>query len=175
MSLKDKLAERRSKKFHIGKLMKRFASRKEWAKWKNARKRRLAQVNAIDKLLKLIKRRNDWPESMVIEELFINDNGMRNHVHVASRDRDALIQLGRIAQEKYSGGDTECVREFPPFDTVECVHTGTSWHYRDESNPDAPRTCPNIGNGLAFDLRSTPREAFAQELKRRYTVVRSDF
>lgn len=175
MGLLEKLAERRRKKGFIGKLMKRLASRKEWAKWKNARKRRIAQNKAIEKLLDLIRKQDAWPKHMVIEELFINDNGLRNHVHVASRDRANLIKLGKIAQKKYSGGDPECVREFPPFDQVECVHTSTSWHYRDSSAPDSPRACPNIGDGLAFDLRSSPREAFARECKRRYTVVRSDF
>lgn len=117
-----------------------------------------------------------WPKHIVIEELFINDNGQRNHVHIASRDREALIQLGRIAQAHYSSGDSAAVREFPPFDPVEDVHVGcVSWHYRDSSNPDVGRCFAQRGNGLAFDLRSAAREQFAHEVKRRYGAKRSDF
>lgn len=111
---------------------------------------------------------------MDIEELFINDNGLRNHVHVASKDRRKLIQLAHVAQERYGGSDSQAVREFPPFDTVECVHTDGSWHYRDSKSPNTPRNCSNRGNGLAFDLRSVNREAFAHEVKRRYGAKESD-
>jgi hypothetical protein len=116
-----------------------------------------------------------WPRKMVIEELFINDNSLRNHVHVAARNRRKLKRLARIAKRHYGGTDPAPVREFPPFDPVECVHTPTSWHYRSSRNPDTPRTCANRGNGLAFDLRSVRREEFAREVKRRYQVKRCDF
>lgn len=110
---------------------------------------------------------------MSIEELFVNDNGLRNHVHVASRQRRKLIRLGKIAIHRY--GAAGMVREFPPFDRVECVHTATSWHYRDRHDPDTPRSCANRGNGLAFDLGCARREEFAREVKRRYGAKRSDF
>lgn len=116
-----------------------------------------------------------WPRKMQIEELFINDNSLRNHVHVAARNRRKLRKLARIAKHHYADGDPAPVREFPPFDAVECVHTATSWHYRDSHNPDTPRTCANRGNGLAFDLRSASREKFAHEVKRRYGAKRCDF
>lgn len=116
-----------------------------------------------------------WPRKVVIEELFVNDNSLRNHVHVASRNRRKLIKLGRIAKRHYASGDPAPVREFPPFDTVEDVHTSGSWHYRDSSNPSTPRNFSNRGDGLAFDLRSAARETFAHEVKRRYHVKECDF
>ena len=119
--------------------------------------------------------RHRWPRHMVIEELYINDNGLRNHVHVASKQRKRLIKLGKVAKAHYADGDPAPVREFPPFDPVECVHTATSWHYRDSSNPLTPRDCAHRGNGLAFDLRSASREQFAHEVKRRYGAKESDF
>lgn len=177
MGLRDKLAERRRKKGVIGKLMRKFKKSGHKAGFARASARRLAQVKAIKKLLALIKKQDAWPESMIIDELFINDNGLRNHVHIASRERDKLLILARIAQKKYSAGDSEAVREFPPFNSVECVHTSSSWHYRDSSSPDTPRACPNIGDGLAFDLRSaqSSREAFAHEVARRYNPSNRDF
>lgn len=121
------------------------------------------------------KRPIRWPKHVVIEELFNNDNGEHNHVHVASKDRKALVMLARIAKRHYSGGDSAPVREFPPFDAVEPVHATTSWHYRDSHNPDTPRTFANRGDGLAFDLRSVNRQAFADEVKRRYGARECDF
>lgn len=112
---------------------------------------------------------------MLIEELFVNDNSLHNHVHVASKNRDKLIQLGRIAKHHYAAGDPAPVREFPPFDAVEDVHTDGSWHYRDSHNPDTPRNFENRGDGLAFDLRSRRRRSFAKEVKRRYHVKECDF
>lgn len=116
-----------------------------------------------------------WPRTVVIEELFINDNGLRNHVHVGAHNRRKLIKLAKIAQAHYSSGDTAAVREFPPFDTVEDVHTEGSWHYRDSHNPNVGRNYSNRGDGLAFDLRSADREKFAREVKRRYGAVNCDF
>lgn len=176
MSLLDKLKLRRRKKRKTGKRMRHFKLNEAWSRFNRARKRRLAQIAAILKIKKLIKsQEGDWPSSMHIVELYVNDNGLRNHVHVASTERDKLIQIAKIAQSKYSGGDPEAVREFPPFDPVECVHTGTSWHYRDSSNPYNPLGCGQ-GDGLAFDLRSvqSEREAFAHEVKSRYGAVSSD-
>lgn len=114
-----------------------------------------------------------WPADMHIVELFNNDNGLHNHLHVASTDRDDLIRLGNIAVAHY--GAAGMVREFPPFDPVECVHATTSWHYRDSSNPSVARTCANRGNGLAFDLGCAARQAFGNEVKARYGADRCDF
>ncbi len=116
-----------------------------------------------------------WPKDITIEELFVNDNGLHNHVHVASKERKRLIQLGHVAQEKYGGADSQAVREFPPFDTVEDVHTNGSWHYRDSRNPLVLRNYDNRGNGLAFDFRAVDRDAFAREVKKRYGAKESDF
>lgn len=116
-----------------------------------------------------------WPKHMVIEELFNNDDGLRDHVHIASKERKKLIRLGHIAKHRFSGGDSAPVREFPPFDHVDDVHTLGSWHLRDSSNPEVERSYANRGNGLAFDLRSTPRQKFADEVLRRYHVKECDF
>lgn len=116
-----------------------------------------------------------WPRNMVIEELFVNDNGQRNHVHVASKERRKLIKIAKIAQKHYAGTDPAAVREFPPFETVENVHSSSSWHYRDSSNPNVARDFYHRGNGLAFDLRSINRESFAREVKRRYGAKECDF
>lgn len=117
--------------------------------------------------------RHRWPRHIEIEELFLNDNGLRNHVHVASRQRRKLIKLAKVAIHHY--GAKGSVREFPPFDRVECVHATTSWHYRDSHNPDHPRTCAQRGNGLAFDLGCARREEFARAVKHRYGARQSDF
>jgi hypothetical protein len=123
------------------------------------------------------KRKHDdqggWPKSMHITELFNNDNGLHNHVHVASTDRDALIALGNIAVKQYGGAGA--VREFPPFDPVECVHVSTSWHYRDSSSPYTLRTCANRGDGCAMDLGFARRQEFGDEIKRRYGADACDF
>lgn len=116
-----------------------------------------------------------WPRKMVIEELFNNDDGLHDHLHVASKDRKKLIRIAHIAKHRYGGSDPAPVREFPPFDTVENVHTFGSWHYRDSKNPTVQRDFSNRGNGLAFDLRSARRQAFGDALKRRYHVRESDF
>jgi hypothetical protein len=114
-----------------------------------------------------------WPRKMVIEELFVNDNSLHNHVHVASKDRKRLIKLAHVAAERFGGG--EFVREFPPFDPVDCVHTSGSWHYRDSSNPSTARDCAHKGNGLAFDFGAPRRDEFAREVKKRYGAKESDF
>lgn len=116
-----------------------------------------------------------WPHQIVIEELFDNDDGKHSHVHVASKDRKKLIQLAKVAQQRYGGSDSAAVREFPPFEPVENVHTLGSWHYRDSHDPNDERDFDNRGNGLAFDLRSVRREDFAHEVKRRYGAKESDF
>lgn len=122
-----------------------------------------------------IRRPIRWPKSIVIEELFNNDNGLANHVHVASQDRKGLVMLARIAKRHYADGDSAPVREFPPFDLVEDVHTNGSWHYRDSHSPLTPRNYSNRGDGLAFDLRSGTRERFAAAVKKRYPVKECDF
>ncbi len=114
-----------------------------------------------------------WPANAHITELFNNDNGLHNHVHVASTDRDALIAIGNICVAKYGGAGM--VREFPPFDPVECVHVATSWHYRDSSSPYTPRTCANKGDGCAMDLGFASRQTVGNEIKDRYGADSCDF
>ena len=119
--------------------------------------------------------RHRWPRrsDLVIEELYINDNGLRNHVHIASKNRRQLIRLAEVAIHHF--GAAGMVREFPPFDRVECVHTSGSWHYRDSHSPLVSRSCSDRGNGLAFDLGCARREEFARKVKERYRVKESDF
>ncbi len=122
------------------------------------------------------KNDHGWPAHMHILELFNNDNGLHNHLHVgvAADSRDELIQVEKIAIAHY-GGAGMC-REFPPFDPVECVHTGVSLHYQDSSDyPRVIRTCANKGNGLACDNGFAARQAFGNELKSRYGADRCDF
>ncbi len=114
-----------------------------------------------------------WPTGMHVTELYNNDNGAHNHVHIASTDRNALIQIGNIAVAQYGGAGM--VREFPPFDPVECVHVSTSWHYRDSSSPYFARACSNRGDGLAMDLSFSRRQEVADEVKRRYGADSCDF
>lgn len=122
-------------------------------------------VRAINRKIEEAKE-PDWPASIIVAELLYHEPGP--HIHFASPERDKLIQIGKIAQKRGLR-----VGEFPPFDTVECVHVEGSWHYRDSSNPYTPRSCANRGNGCAMDLNdadggSDKEQAFYAELVRRY-------
>ncbi len=117
-----------------------------------------------------------WPNDMHIIELFNNDNGLHNHLHVAvaADSRDELIQVEKIAIAQYDAAGL--CREFPPFDPVECVHVSNSMHYQDSSDwPRVIRSCPNKGNGLACDNAFADRQAFGNQLKARYGADRCDF
>lgn len=71
-----------------------------------------------------------WPQSLVIAERLYHYPGP--HFHLASPERNKLIAICGIIEE-------DCrVGEFPPFDTVEDVHTGPSWHYRNPASPYVP-------------------------------------
>lgn len=107
-----------------------------------------------------------WPASLRIAELLYHPPGP--HVHVASPDREALIRVLRIAEDRGIR-----VGEFPPFDPVEDVHVSGSWHYRDSGSPWIGRDFANRGDGLAADLNdldggSDQEYAFYLELRRRY-------
>ena len=119
--------------------------------------------------------RHRWPRrsSLVIEELYLNDNGLRNHVHIASKNRRQLVRLANVAIHHFDSAGQ--VREFPPFDRVENVHTNGSWHYRSSKAWWILRNFFNRGDGLAFDLGSARREEFARKVKERYRVKESDF
>jgi hypothetical protein len=109
--------------------------------------------------------RGDWPDSLNVAELLYHDPP---HTHLASPERDKLDAIGRIAVERGLR-----VGEFPPFDTVECVHVGNSWHYRDSASPEVGRTCADRGDGCAMDLNdadggSDKEVAFYHELVERY-------
>lgn len=70
----------------------------------------------------------DWPDSLVITECLYHDPP---HFHLASPERKKLIVIGGIIHERF-----KCrIGEFPPFDPVENVHTGVSWHHRDPARP----------------------------------------
>lgn len=123
---------------------------------------RIARLAATIKRL----RGPDWPDDLVVAELLYHLPGP--HVHLASPERDKLIRIGKIAEERGLR-----VGEFPPFDVVEDVHVDGSWHYRDSSNPSVPRNFENRGDGLAMDLNdvdggSDQEQAFYAELLRRY-------
>jgi hypothetical protein len=90
------------------------------------------------------------------------------HCHLASPERDKLIAIGQVAADRGIR-----VGEFPPFDTVEGVHVGNSWHYRDSADPAVGRTFENRGDGCAMDLNdadggSDKEVAFYHELVERY-------
>lgn len=91
------------------------------------------------------KREANWPDSMRVGELLYHYPGP--HLHFATPDRDKLITVAKICEEKYNLR----IGEFPPFDPVECVHTTISKHYQDSSNYWGGRQCSNRGNGCAFD------------------------
>jgi hypothetical protein len=117
-----------------------------------------------------------WPKRLHVLELFNNDNGLQNHLHVgvAADSRDELIQIEKIAVKHFDG--IGLVREFPPFDPVECVHVGVSLHYQDSHDyPHVIRTCANKGNGLAADNGFARRQEFGNEIKKRYGADRCDF
>lgn len=117
-----------------------------------------------------------WPDHMHILELFNNDNGLHNHLHiaVAADSRDELVQIENIAVKHY--GAAGLVREFPPFDPVDCVHVTYSIHYQDSHDyPRVIRSCGNKGNGLAADNGFARRQEFGNEVKARYGADRCDF
>lgn len=109
-----------------------------------------------------------WPERLTIVEYLYHYPGPHFHLAVAAGSRDGLIQIAKIAE-----GRGIRVGEFPPFDQVECVHVGYSWHYRSSEDGGAPRTCENRGNGLAADMNdysgaNTLEYALYIEVGRRY-------
>lgn len=117
-----------------------------------------------------------WPDHMHVLELFNNDNGLHNHLHVmvAADSRDELIQIEQIAVKHFDA--VGLVREFPPFDPVECVHVTFSGHYQDSHDyPRVLRQCSNRGNGLAADNGFSRRQEFGNEIKARYGADRCDF
>lgn len=129
-------------------------------------RRKLERV--VRRIGKIIRRRRfvRWPKDIFLAELLYHDPP---HLHVASPERDKLIQLARIGQRKYSLR----IGEFPPVDPVEDVHISGTWHYRDSSDPWRARSFSERGNGLAFDANdadggSDGEVAFYTELKRRY-------
>ena len=112
--------------------------RKEYAKRREEYERRHeAQQHDVEK----------WPESLAIVEYLYHNPGPHFHLAVYPQSRNGLIAIGAIAEARGIR-----VGEFPPYDVVECVHTGYSWHYRDSGDGGAPRTCANRGNGLAADM-----------------------
>lgn len=116
----------------------------------------------------------DWPETLVIAEILYHDPP---HFHLASPERAKLIEIGRIGQEEFG-----CrIGEFPPFDSVDNVHVGVSWHHRDPARPYVGLTyaqaAAHLGLhgdwGCALDANdldggSDQEYAFYIEVKRRY-------
>lgn len=154
------------------------AEAQDMARWRFFHKLRVWAGGVAKRIRKRIKRSHDhadsgWPADMHITELFNNDNALHNHVHIASTERDKLIQLANIAIAQYGGAGA--IREFPPFDPVECVHVSSSWHYRDSGSPYTVRACANRGDGCAMDLGFARRQEFANEVKRRYGADACDF
>lgn len=107
----------------------------------------------------------DWPQAFTVAERLYESVGP--HFHLASPERDKLIYICNIMKD-------DCrIGEFPPFDPVECVHTGISWHYRDSSNPYVGRVCSQRGDGCAADINdwdggNDEEYAYYIEIGRRY-------
>ena len=110
---------------------------------------------------KALTQSDGWPSSIHVAELLYHDPP---HCHFASTERNKLIAIGKIAEGKWGLR----VGEFPPFDTVECVHVSGSWHYRDSSAPYVARSCAGRGDGLAMDVTGVRQYAFYLELRSRY-------
>jgi hypothetical protein len=114
----------------------------------------------------------EWPESMVLAECLYHDPP---HFHLASPERDKLIQVATIGLEKFN-----CrIGEFPPFDTVDDVHVYGTWHGRDPAKPYVPQPFNQAklvkGGpwGLALDANDLDgggdqEYAFYLEVRRRY-------
>lgn len=141
------------------------AEGKEKDRWQTARK---AYARERDKWEARYEARDDvkWPAHLPITEILYHNPP---HFHLASSDRDALIQVCKVINEKFG-----CrIGEFPPFDPVEPVHVNGSWHYRDSSSPSTPRSFSNRGDGLAADINdldggNDQEYAAYIEVKRRY-------
>lgn len=114
----------------------------------------------------------EWPDEMVITECLYHDPP---HFHLASPERDKLIEVAKIGATYFN-----CrIGEFPPFDTVEDVHTYGSWHGRDPSQPyvgqpfNAAKLQKGGPWGLALDANDNDgggdqEYAFYLEVRRRY-------
>jgi len=112
-----------------------------------------------------------WPTGVVFAELLYHSPP---HLHIACADRGKLIGICKVAQEQFN-----CrVGEFPPFDSVECVHVTSSWHYRAPGGVVLPCSSSRLDlggdAGLAADINdldggSDQEYALYIELKRRYT------
>ncbi len=139
----------------------------EREKWEKRRADCEREKREAAKRCKLKHQSTNWPENGHFNEFLYHHPGP--HLHVASSDRYFLIRVCEIGRAEYNLR----IGEFPPFDTVECVHVNGSWHYRDSSAPFVPRSCAGRGNGLAADINDADggndqEVAFMNELQRRY-------
>jgi len=110
------------------------------------------------------ERQPDWPATANFREVIWQAPNHWTHAHVAMCDRQKLIALSKIAEEIYGLR----VGEFPPFDSVEDVHTTTSYHYRQSGQCFQPRSFSQRGDGLAIDLTGVRTGDFIAELRARY-------
>lgn len=166
----------RAKRFHTAA---RFARNQrnnsqgeERAKWANLRRIYAKECAKWEAEYEEQHPEADWPDDIEIAECLYHDPP---HFHLASPERNKLIQIGKIGQEKF-----KCrIGEFPPFDTVEDVHVYGTWHARDPSKPYVPQPF-NAAKlvkggpwGLALDANDLDgggdqEYAFYIEVKRRY-------
>lgn len=158
--------------------LERFAEKKrdsargdERKKWADARKVYAEQRDKYEERYEA-RQAVKWPANLPITEILYHNPP---HFHLASSDRSALIAVCKVIQAEFN-----CrIGEFPPFDTVENVHTGSSWHYRDPSRPyvgvafNASKLQQGGPWGLAADINdldggSDQEYAAYIEVKRRY-------
>jgi hypothetical protein len=77
-----------------------------------------------------------------LAELAYEDRGAPNaHVHVASCDRVRLRHIADVGHREFGLS----IREFPPYDTIDCVHAKGSYHYRTRCS--RARRCPWTARG----------------------------
>ena len=81
-----------------------------------------------------------------------------SHIHVASRRRRRLKRIARHANRHFG----LAVREFWPWDRIDCVHVRCSWHYRRAGMWWACLGCPRNGKrrNLALDASGARQREF---------------
>lgn len=94
-----------------------------------------------------------------------------DHIHVASCNRTRLMHIAHVAQRKFGLS----VREFPPFDIIDCVHTGGSYHYRKRGHcGNSSARCPRTMTGrkrrknLAMDCSGSRQREFFNWVLQKY-------
>jgi hypothetical protein len=146
------------------------AEREQWEK-RRTDCERLKKENRKKCRLRKARQEPRWPSSLAFVEFLYHFPGP--HLHIASRDRAGLIAVCKIGQESYGLR----IGEYPPFDSVECVHVSGSWHYRFSNGTLLPCNSPRLDKGgdggSAADINdldggNDQEVAFMNELEDRY-------